>query len=121
VLVLEYGPIDRSNTTLIPYFGTQLNIPAMFDILHAPEPFLDGAVGPLFIGAVAGGGTTVNGMTYTVASAADYDSWEQLGNEGWGWDSIQQYLKKVGQKRKKCVVSADTIRPLSTSLLLKST
>lgn len=96
MLVLEYGPIDRSNTTLVPYYATQLNIPAMFDLVTAPEPFLNGSVSPLFIGAVAGGGTTVNGMTYNIASTGDYDSWEQLGNEGWGWESLQPYLKKVG-------------------------
>lgn len=98
VLVLEYGPVDRSNVTLIPYYGTELNFPAMFDLASAPEPFMEGAVAPVFIGAVAGGGTTVNGLTYNIASAADYDSWEQLGNEGWGWDGIQTYLRKVSNR-----------------------
>jgi choline dehydrogenase-like flavoprotein len=97
VLVLEYGPIDRSNTTLIPFYATQLNIPAMFDVVTAPEPFLGGSVSPVFVGAVAGGGTTVNGMTYNLASAADYDSWEELGNEGWGFEALRPYHIKVGR------------------------
>jgi choline dehydrogenase-like flavoprotein len=67
----------------------------MFNLVTAPEPFLGGSVSPTFIGAVAGGGTTVNGMTFTIASAGDYDSWEQLGNEGWGWKDLQPYLRKV--------------------------
>jgi choline dehydrogenase-like flavoprotein len=97
VLVLEYGPIDRSNTTLVPYYATQLNIPDMFNLVTAPEPFLNGSVSPTFIGAVAGGGTTVNGMTWNLASSGDYDSWEALGNEGWNWESIQKYHKKASE------------------------
>lgn len=27
-------------------------------------------------------------------SRADLNSWEQLGNEGWNWDSVSPYLKK---------------------------
>jgi choline dehydrogenase-like flavoprotein len=97
VLVLEYGPIDRSNITLVPFYATQLNIPAMFDTVTAPEPFLGDSVSPVFVGAVAGGGTTVNGMTYNLASAADYDSWEELGNEGWGFEALRPYHLKVGR------------------------
>lgn len=62
VLVLEYGIIDRSNTTQIPYLGSALNMGAMFNITSAPEKFLgDGTFG-VRAGSVAGGGTTVNGM-----------------------------------------------------------
>lgn len=35
------------------------------------------------------------------ASAGDYDSWEQLGNPGWGWDGLRPYFEK----------SADLIAP----------
>lgn len=36
----------------------------------------------------------VIGMTLSRASAGDYDSWEQLGNPGWGWDGLFPYFKK---------------------------
>lgn len=62
VLVLEYGIIDRSNTTQIPYLGSELNVEAMFNIMSAPEPFLGDNTYGVRAGAVAGGGTTVNGM-----------------------------------------------------------
>ena len=28
-------------------------------------------------------------------AAADYDSWEQLGNPNWGWDGVLPFFKKV--------------------------
>ncbi|KAL2369376.1 hypothetical protein RJZ57_006222 [Blastomyces gilchristii] len=94
VLVLEYGVIDRSNKTLIPYLATSLNIPAMFDIRTAPEPGLEGNTYAVRAGSVAGGGSTVNGMAYDRASVADYDSWEELGNRGWGWNGMFPYFRK---------------------------
>jgi choline dehydrogenase-like flavoprotein len=35
------------------------------------------------------------GMVFDRASKADYDSWEELGNPGWGWDGLFPYFKKV--------------------------
>lgn len=95
VLVIEYGPIDRSNRTLVPYYATSLNTADMFNISSAPEPFMDNARFSLTAAAVAGGGSLVNGMLFGRASAADYDSWEQLGNKGWGWKDLLPYLKKA--------------------------
>lgn len=31
---------------------------------------------------------------YDRGSAADYDAWEALGNEGWGWDGLYPFFKK---------------------------
>jgi choline dehydrogenase-like flavoprotein len=33
-------------------------------------------------------------MMYDRGSAADYDAWEALGNEGWGWDGLYPFFKK---------------------------
>jgi choline dehydrogenase-like flavoprotein len=43
---------------------------------------------------VVGGGTTLNGMMFDRGSKGDYDGWEALGNEGWGWDDLLPYFKK---------------------------
>ena len=95
MLVLEYGPIDRSNKALVPYYATSLNTQDMFNITSAPEPYLGNATYGVLAGSVAGGGSTVNGMELDRASAADYDSWEKLGNPGWGWNGLFPYFKKV--------------------------
>ncbi|OJD32283.1 choline dehydrogenase [Diplodia corticola] len=94
VLVIEYGPVDRSNKTTVPYLGTSTNAAGMFNITSAPEPFLGNSTFAVMAGSIAGGGSSVNGMVCGRASAADYDSWEQLGNEGWGWDGLLPYFKK---------------------------
>ncbi|EHY58976.1 hypothetical protein HRR83_001760 [Exophiala dermatitidis] len=94
VLVLEYGPFDRSNKTLWPVNAQSLNLADMFNITSAPEPAMGGQRYSVRAGSVPGGGSTVNGMELDRASAADYDSWEQLGNPGWGWKGLFPYFKK---------------------------
>ncbi|KAF2201415.1 choline dehydrogenase [Delitschia confertaspora ATCC 74209] len=41
-----------------------------------------------------GGSSAVNGQVFDRASKADYDTWEELGNPGWGWDGLYPYFKK---------------------------
>lgn len=50
------------------------------------------------LGTAVGGGSTVNGMAFDFGSAADYDAWQELGNEGWDWADMQKYLKKVSTR-----------------------
>ncbi len=39
-------------------------------------------------GRVLGGSSSINGMLYLRGQAADYNHWESLGNDGWGWDDV---------------------------------
>ncbi|CCX06811.1 Similar to Glucose oxidase; acc. no. P81156 [Pyronema omphalodes CBS 100304] len=43
---------------------------------------------------VVGGGSVINGMFYTRGSKEDYDSWEKLGNPGWGWEDLRKWFNK---------------------------
>jgi choline dehydrogenase-like flavoprotein len=45
-------------------------------------------------GKVLGGSSALNLMTYDRAAAAEYDSWEALGNEGWNWDNMIAAMMK---------------------------
>ncbi|KAG8625609.1 hypothetical protein KVT40_006010 [Elsinoe batatas] len=94
VLVIEYGGFDNSLTASLPYFANGLNFASMIPTTSAPDAGLNNASFPVLIGGVVGGGTVVNGMAYNRAAALDYDSWEALGNEGWGFSSLPPYFRK---------------------------
>lgn len=42
-------------------------------------------------GRAIGGTSTINGMTYIRADAAEIDAWEALGNKGWNWNTLLPY------------------------------
>ena len=62
--------------------------------VSVPQPGLNNATSPVYSAAVVGGGTVINGMFFNRGSASDYDSWERLGNPGWGWEDVLHYFKK---------------------------
>lgn len=74
VLVLEYGIIDRSNVTQIPYYGTVLNTAGLRNITSAPEPHLNNKSFAVRASQLAGGGSQLNGMQWDLPSGADFDA-----------------------------------------------
>lgn len=43
-----------------------------------------------------GGSTLINGATWTRPHKAQIDSWETvLGNPGWNWDALTEYMNKA--------------------------
>lgn len=74
VLVLEYGTIDRSNVTQIPYYGTVLNTAGLRNIISAPEPHLNDRQYAVRASQLAGGGSQLNGMQWDLPSGADFDA-----------------------------------------------
>ena len=98
VLVVEYGYIDNSNTTLWPYYAQGLTInaaDAFQGLVSVPQSELGNKTFPLQVGSVVGGGSIINGMAFDRGTQPDYDSWNELGNEGWGWNGLLPYFKKV--------------------------
>lgn len=56
---------------------------------------LDGQARPMPQGRGVGGGSLINGMLWNRGHEDDFRAWESLGNEGWGWDSLLGYFRKV--------------------------
>lgn len=67
----------------------------MFSAESVYQPNLDDRTFTVSSGATVGGGSTVNGMAIVRGEAEDYNLWRDLGNEGWGWDGLLPYFKKV--------------------------
>ena len=95
VLLLEAGPTDRK---------LEIHIPAAFNKLFktrydwayetVPQEHLDGR--PRFWprGKTLGGSSSMNAMMYVRGSAADYDGWAELGNDGWSYDDVLPYFRR---------------------------
>lgn len=45
-------------------------------------------------GKMLGGTSSMNCMTYVRGHPSDFDSWVNLGNEGWSYDDVLPYFKK---------------------------
>ena len=44
---------------------------------------------------VLGGGSSINGQMANRGAPADYDEWETRGAEGWNWDKVLPFFKKL--------------------------
>ena len=44
---------------------------------------------------VLGGGSSINGQMANRGAPTDYNEWVSRGAEGWGWDQVLPYFKKV--------------------------
>lgn len=46
-------------------------------------------------GRVVGGGSSINGQFANRGAPEDYNEWATLGAEGWGWDNVLPYFKRL--------------------------
>lgn len=97
VLVLEYGGSDRSifiqmpTALSIPMNGTKYN----WKYMTLPEPGLDGRRVHCPRGKVLGGSSSINGLVYMRGHAQDFDEWERLGAQGWGYAGCLPYFQRA--------------------------
>lgn len=97
VLLLEAGPEDKSPLISIPgafaYFmysrkyNWRYESKVVSDIRHGKPVFCPR-------GKTLGGSSAVNAMVYIRGHASDYDHWEDLGNEGWGYQHMLPLFKR---------------------------
>ena len=60
-----------------------------------PEPHLNGRVLPVPRGRVMGGSSSINGMFFMRGHSRDFEGWQALGCEGWGYSNVLPYFKKL--------------------------
>lgn len=95
VLLLEAGGSDRH-----PFFHLPAGFAKMTKGIGSwgwsttPQRAMQGKVFNYTQAKVIGGGSAINAQIYTRGAAQDYDDWQQLGCEGWGYDAVLPYFKK---------------------------
>lgn len=97
VLLIEAGGRDRSIFIHAPGGLLPIMYRGMFQWMHVsvPQAHADGRQMYTPRGKVLGGSSSINGMVYDRGAAADYDGWRQLGNEGWSYEDVLPYFKKL--------------------------
>lgn len=97
VCLIEAGPSDKSIFIQMP---AALTFPIESDVFNwkfesEPEPELHGRVIGQARGRCLGGSSSINGMVYVRGSRKDYDSWRDVGIEGWDFEDCLPYFRKM--------------------------
>ncbi|KAH8586212.1 hypothetical protein B0O99DRAFT_558419 [Bisporella sp. PMI_857] len=97
VLVLERGPVSDTWLSRIPIVSANLFRPnsGAFSWKSEPMEYADERRGSVFVGEVLGGATRINSMLYTRGTAADYDSWANMGHADWSYNKVLPYFVKA--------------------------
>ncbi len=97
VVLLEAGPPDRHPMIHIPAGLGHLIMHPKLNWNYASEPEQTSGNRALMWprGKVLGGSNSINGMLFVRGNAADFDSWSQMGCNGWGYDDVLPYFKKM--------------------------
>ncbi|PWN27337.1 alcohol oxidase [Jaminaea rosea] len=94
--VLEAGPTGFNDPIIdIPgQFGADLG--TKYDYNYTTDANSQTGVTPKGWprGHVVGGSSALNFLVVDAASEAEYNAWEELGNKGWNWESMDKYMKK---------------------------
>jgi choline dehydrogenase len=98
VLLLEAGGMDNDPAiqrldlpSLLSLWGPDLD----WGFVTEEEPGLNGRKIQLLQGKVLGGGTSINGRTFFRGNRRNFDHWDYLGNEGWNYEGVLPYFKKL--------------------------
>src|SRR5579863_2978655 len=96
VLLLEAGPASHS-WSRIPIGYARLITNPTANWLYSSEPELNtnGRKLPVPRGKLLGGSSAINGMAFVRGQAQDFDTWAQMGNHGWNYDSVLPFFKRM--------------------------
>ena len=97
VVVIEEGGTDVGPFIQMP---AALSYPMNMKIYDwgfqsEPEPHLGGRRLATPRGRVIGGSSSINGMVYVRGHARDYDTWEEMGAQGWSYADVLPYFQRM--------------------------
>ena len=131
VCLIEAGPKDTNPYIHIPagYIKNIFSKTLTWNFFSEPSPYTNHRSFSLPQGRVLGGSSSINGLNYVRGQKYDYDSWEKLGNIGWGYKDILPYFIKSenrisnkvsdnrGSKGELPITDLDLIHPLCEAFL----
>jgi choline dehydrogenase len=96
-VVIEQGGSDRGPFIQMPAALSYPMNMKMYDWGFAtePEPHLGGRRLVTPRGKVRGGSSSINGMVYVRGNAQDYDTWQDLGAQGWSYADVLPYFQRM--------------------------
>lgn len=97
VLLIESGPSDESVWVDMPKgFVKTMAHDARRWVYPVIPPGSDKSRPEMWMGGrMLGGSSSINGMQYARGFPQDYDSWEALGNPGWGWRHMGPVFQRM--------------------------
>ncbi len=97
ILVLEAGGSDHRFWIQAPIGYGKLFYDPTVNWMYTTEadPGLNGRESYWPRGKVLGGSSSINAMVYIRGQHADFDDWEAMGNNGWGWSDVLPYFKRA--------------------------
>ncbi|KAF3015849.1 hypothetical protein E8E14_006513 [Neopestalotiopsis sp. 37M] len=96
VLVIEAGQFDQGEdiVTIPGLAGGAIGTQYDWNTSYVATEYVENRAISIPQGKVVGGSTKLNRMVFDRGSKSDYDRWEDLGSEGWGFDALLPYFKK---------------------------
>ena len=97
VAVIEYGGTDWGPFIQMPAALSYPMNMARYDwgFRTEPEPHLGGRTLATPRGKVLGGSSSINGMVYVRGHPRDFDTWAEMGADGWAWADVAPYFKRM--------------------------
>jgi len=97
VLVIEEGGTDAGPFIQMPAALSYPMNMSRYDWGYSSEPeaHLGGRRLACPRGKVIGGSSSINGMVYVRGHARDYDTWAEMGADGWGYGDVLPYFKRM--------------------------
>ena len=97
VLLLEAGKSDRHYRLRIPALTSSVVQNPDFDWKYQaePDPSIGGRADVWPGGKRVGGGSSINGMMYVRGHRYDYQRWVELGAQGWAYDDVVPYFRRM--------------------------
>jgi choline dehydrogenase len=96
VLLLEAGRASHP-WSFIPVGSARLikNPAANWLYSAEPEANTNGRRIPVPRGKLLGGSSSINGMAFVRGQSQDFDTWAQMGNQGWSYEEVLPFFRRM--------------------------